>query len=101
MATRCILIDEWSSLSEQSNLNDFSLSYQLVNDAWENKAQVDLPFVHDGKYRRFSIDLGHVPAGSYRLMAIVYSKETGERLDWINNSGYPKTMLSLDEITIS
>ena len=94
-------IDEWSSLSEQSNLNDFSLSYQLVNDAWENKAQVDLPFVHEGKYRRFSIDLSHVPAGSYRLMAIVYSKETGELLDWINNSGYPKTMLSLDEITIS
>lgn len=94
-------VDEWSALGAPSVLNDFSMSYQLLNDDWENKAQVDLPFVHEGTYRRFSIDLSHVPAGSYRLMAVAYNRNTGERLDWINNTGYPRNMLLLDEIAIS
>lgn len=94
-------VDEWSALDAQSDLNDFSMSYQLLNADWENKAQVDLPFVHESQYRRFSIDLSNAPAGNYRLMAIVYNRETGARLDWINNSGYPKNMLLLDEIAIS
>ncbi len=94
-------VDEWSALGAPSVLNDFSMSYQLLNDDWENKAQVDLPFVHESTYRRFSIDLSRVPAGSYRLMAIAYNRETGDRLDWINNTGYPRNMLLLDEIAIS
>ena len=94
-------VDEWSALGAPSVLNDFSMSYQLISDDWENKAQVDLPFVHESTYRRFSIDLSRVPAGSYRLMTIVYNRETGERLDWIDNTGYPRNMLLLDEIAIS
>ncbi len=94
-------VDEWSALGAPGVLNEFSMSYQLLNDDWENKAQVDLPFVHESTYRRFSIDLSRVPAGSYRLMAIAYNRETGERLDWINNTGYPRNMLLLDEIAIS
>lgn len=94
-------VDEWSALSARSVLTDFSMSYQLLNDDWENKAQVDLPFVHESTRRRFSIDLSRVPEGSYRLMAIAYNRETGERLDWINNTGYPRNMLLLDEIPIS
>lgn len=94
-------VDEWSALGAQRVLNDFRMSYQLLNDDWENKAQVDLPFVHESAYRRFSIDLSQVPAGSYRLMAIAYNWQTGERLDWINNTGNPRNMLLLDEIAVS
>ncbi len=94
-------VDEWSALGPASVLKDFRMSYQLANEDWENKAQVDLPFVQENSYRRFSIDLSQVPAGSYRLLAIVYNRETGERLDWINNSGYPKNMLPLDKIAIA
>ena len=94
-------VDGWSALGAQSVLNDFRMSYQLLNDDWENKAQVDLPFVHESTYRRFSIDLSQVPAGSYRLMAIAYNRQTGERLDWINNTGNPRNMLLLDEIAVS
>ena len=94
-------VDEWSALGAPGVLNDFSTSYQLLNDDWENKAQVDLPFVHEGTYRRFSIDLSRVPAGSYRLMAVAYNRNTGERLDWINHTGHPRNMLLLDEIAIS
>lgn len=94
-------VDEWSALGAPGELNEFNMSYQLLNANWENKAQVDLPFVHENTYRRFSIDLSRVPAGSYRLMTIVYNRETGERLDWINNTGYPRNMLLLEEIAIS
>lgn len=94
-------VDEWSALSEKQNLQPFAMSFQLVNEDWENKAQVDLPFVHEGKLRRFSIDLSHVPPGRYRLMAIVYSRETRERLDWTKSAGFPRNMLLLDEIDIS
>ena len=94
-------VDEWSALGAASDTKDFRLSYQLVNADWENKAQVDLPFAHENSYRRFSIDLGQVPAGSYRLLVIVYNRETGQRLDWINNTGYPRNMLLLDEIAIA
>lgn len=94
-------VDEWSALGAPSGLDDFSMSYQLLNDNWENKAQVDLPFVHESTYRRFSIDLRLVPAGKYRLMAIAYNQKTGERLDWNNNTGHPRNMLLLDEIAIS
>ncbi|MCY4019354.1 MAG: hypothetical protein OXG39_08090 [Chloroflexi bacterium] len=94
-------VDEWSALGASSVLNDFKMSYQLINDDWDNKAQVDLPFVHESTHRRFSIDLSRVPAGSYRLMAIAYNRLTGKRLDWINNTGYPRYMLLLDEIAIA
>lgn len=91
-------IDAWSAQGAPGDLNEFNISYQLLNDNGQNKAQVDLPFVHENTYRRFSIDLSRVPSGSYRLVAIAYNRLTGERLDWINNSGNPGYMLLLDEI---
>ena len=92
--------DEWSGrIGIESET--FMMSYQVVSQDWENVAQLDLPLVHEGKPRRFSIDVAGVPAGSYRLMAILYDRATGERVTWIDNDGELPYMLTLAEIVIS
>ena len=92
--------DEWSGRVGIES-ETFMMSYQVISQDWENVAQLDLPLVHEGKPRRFSIDVAGVPAGSYRLMAILYDKATGERVKWIDNESDPPDMLSLAEIVIS
>ena len=76
------------------------MSYQLITSDWNNVAQLDLPLVHEGKLRLFSIDIANVPAGTYRLMAILYDKDSGERQDWLNSAGGLSNMLTLTEIVI-
>ena len=92
--------DQWSARGDEP-LDHHRMSYQLVSAVWDNVAQVDLPLLHEGVPRRFSIDVSKVPAGSYRLMALVYDSRTGDRLTWATNDGYIPEMLLLDEIVIT
>ena len=92
--------DEWSSRKDGLP-DDYRMSYQLVSEEWDNVAQLDLPLLHEGVPRRFSIDVSEVPEGTYRLMAIVYDSRTGDRMTWIENDGYIAEMLLLDEIIIT
>ena len=97
---KIVFADAWSRRSEDS-LDHYRMSYQLVSLDWDNVAQLELPMVHEGVIRRFSIDVREVPAGSYRLMALVYDSRTGDRLTWATNDGYIPEMLLLDEIVIT
>ncbi len=91
--------DEWSGRIGRE-VETLLMSYQVISQDRENVAQLDLPLVHEGKPRRFSIDVAGVPAGSYRLMAILYDKATGVRLPWIDNESDPPVMLPLAEIFV-
>ena len=91
--------DAWYALADFPR-DSFAMSYQLISADWDNVAQLDLPFVHEGRIRRFYIDVSDVPSGTYRLMAILYDKRTGERVDWIDNPGYVPGMIELAEIVI-
>ena len=91
--------DEWSG-RDGREVETFMMSYQLISSDWENVAQLDLPLVHEGIPRRFSIDISGVPAGAYRLITILYDKVTGERITWIDNDGELPYMLALAEIEI-
>ena len=71
------------------------MSHQLINDDWEMVAQLDVPLVHEDKLRQFSVYVSDVPPGNYRLMAILYNAQTGERVPWIDNPGYVPEMLNL------
>ena len=92
-------VDSWGSLAE-TPLDSYKMSYQLVTADWDNVAQLDLPLVHEGVPRRFSIDISEILAGSYRLVAILYNAHTNERLVWDGNDDAFPAMLSLGEIEI-
>lgn len=92
-------IDSWSAKVDFDE-NQYNLSYQLIDKDWNNVAQVDLPLVHEGKLRQFSIGTSNVPAGAYRLMLILYHKQTGETPDWTDNPGFVPGMIELSEIVI-
>ncbi len=91
--------DLWSARTDDA-LDHYHMSYQLITPDWDNVAQLDLPLVHAGQLRLFSIDIADVPAGTYRLMAMLYDKGSGERQDWPNNTGDLPDMLMLSEIVI-
>ena len=91
--------DQWTARTDD-DLSDFQMSYQLISANWSNVAQLDLPLVHEGQPRQFSIDISDVPAGQYRLMSILYDKRTGQRQNWLNSEDDPPAMLTLTGIAI-
>ena len=92
--------DQWAARAENDVLENYKMSYQLISADWNNPAQLDLPLVHEGKLRLFSIDITDVPAGSYRLMAILYDVQSGKQQNWLNSTGDLPGMLTLTEIDI-
>ena len=92
-------VDHWEAQREFDHAQ-YNISFQLISESWSNDAQVDLPLVHEGELRQFSIDITAVPAGNYRLMAILYDKQTGQSVEWIENPGYVPGMMELSEIVI-
>ena len=76
------------------------MSFQLLSLDWDNVAQLDLPLVHEGVQRRFSIDVTDVDPGDYRLVVILYNGQTGERSVWHDNPGLSPELLTLAEIVI-
>ena len=91
--------DQWTARTDD-DLSGFQMSYQLISADWSNVAQLDLPLVHEGQTRLFSIDISDVPTGQYRLMAILYDKRPGQRQNWLNNTGDLPNMLTLTDIAI-
>ena len=97
--SKLLFSDQWTAPGDDG-LENYKMSYQLITSDWDNVAQLDLPLVHEGQLRLFSIDISHVPAGAYRLMAILYDKDSGERQDWLNSAQDASNMLTLTEIVI-
>ncbi len=97
--SKIVFVDEWKA-RDDALLEDYQMSYQLISPDWRNVAQLDLPLVHNDTPRRFSIDVSHVSTGSYRLMAVLYNTETGERVNWKNYSSDQPDMLFLTDIEL-
>lgn len=96
---QALFIDRWAALADFP-AEEYSLSHQLISADWRNVAQLDLPLVHEGRLRQFSIDVGGAPAGKYELVAILYNNQTGERIDWNNSQSQPPYMLRLAQLEI-
>ncbi len=92
-------VDSWSATVDFAH-EDYLMSFQLISADWDNVAQVDLPLVHEGILRQFSIDIGNVAPGNYRLMAIVYNKRTGSRLAWNDSGADPPELLPLADVVL-
>ena len=91
--------DQWTARTDD-DLSSLQMSYQLISADWNKAAQLDLPLVHEGQPRLFSINISDVPTGHYRLMAILYDKHTGQRQNWLNSEGDLPDMLNLTDIDI-
>ena len=98
-AKELAFVDRWQSLVDKFP-RDLRISWQLIDSDWQNVAQLDLPLTQEGALRRFSIDIADAPAGDYRLVAIVYNAETGERQAWHDNDGWIPEMQELATILI-
>ena len=96
---RIAYIDRWSA-EEARPLSNLNMSIQLISEDWNNVAQVDLPLVNPDQLRQFTIDISKVPPGNYRLMAIVYNNQTGQRSNWLNNGVSAPAMLKLAEVKV-
>ena len=94
-----LFIDKWLPRSEFEQ-QQYKMSWQIIGADWQGFAQLDLPLVHQGELRQFSLDITRAPAGDYQLMLIIYDAATGERLPWADNPGYVPEMLPLGEIVI-
>ncbi len=94
-ADRLAFTDQWTARID-AVYDNHMMSFQVISDDWRNEAQLDLPLVHDGVLRQFTIDVSNVPPGKYRLMLILYDKFTGEKASWIDNAG---DVPSLQELT--
>ncbi|MCY4248127.1 MAG: hypothetical protein OXE95_11220, partial [Chloroflexi bacterium] len=85
----------------QHETQGWRISHQLLDDQWANVVQLDLPLDHADELRQYTIDLASLPAGGYRLMAVVYNAQTGERQAWHGNEGWIPEMRQLAEFTLS
>ena len=98
--SRLYFASKWTSRS-QTSLDHLKISHQLISEDWENVAQLDRPLAPVDEMSQFAIDVSAVPPGRYRLAAIVYDRDTVQKLDWQEDSGStPPTMLFLREVEI-
>ena len=93
------IIDRWTPRRDFDQRR-YNMSYQLLDQDWNNVAQLDLPLVDKGELRRFSINVSQLPHGDYRPLLILYDPSTGERLAWDDNPGFIPEMLELGLVTV-
>lgn len=91
--------DEWKA-KPQASTEHLNMSYQLLSENWGKVAQLDLPLVHEGMPRQFTIGLSDVNAGHYRLIAILYDRRTGERFAWATGADDVIETLALAQIEL-
>lgn len=97
---KLLFSDRWQGKENISEEN-YGISYQLVSADWNKVAQLDLGLWSQDRLRQYYLDIARVPAGTYRLVAIVYNAETGQRLPWRDNPDLIPEMLQLAEVEIA
>ena len=98
-SSRLFFSDSWSG-EQTFQPEDYRMSYQLIAPDWDKVAQLDLPLVDPEESRIFYIDVSEVPEGSYRLMAILYKVQSGDRISWLENDGNTPDMLTLADVRL-
>lgn len=97
--TRLLFTGAWQGRTDV-HPGAYNISFQLIDGDWHSHAQIDLPTWSLSDMRQFHFNLSDLPAGDYRLMAVVYAAQTGERQAWQGNAGWVPEMQILTEIAI-
>ena len=99
-AGRLFVSGYWQA-GRADSLAEHNLSFQLLDSDWKSHAQLDLSLLHMGELRQHIINVAHVAPGEYRLVAIVYHAESGERQAWQDNAGWIPELQPLADIVIA
>jgi len=89
-------------VANENLLYEYNVSLQVVTGDWQNVGQTDR-HLHDDLLKWYVAELSaqDLPAGDYRIMVIVYQRDTGEKVigtDLI--SGETETILPIAIVTI-
>ena len=97
--TRLLFTGAWQPAAD-ADPQSHNISFQLIDADWRSHAQIDLPTWSLSDMRQPIFELADLPAGDYRLMAVVYNAQTGERQVWRDNEDWIPEMQQLAEVTI-
>jgi hypothetical protein len=95
------ILTGWEVADEQL-LYEYNVSIQIVTDDWQNAGQTDR-HLHDDLLKWYITELPTegLPAGDYRVMVIVYHRDTGEKVTGTDLiTGETSTILPITVFTI-
>lgn len=84
-------------VADERLLDEYNVSIQIVTPDWQNVGQTDRHLYDDIlKWYRADLAVDDLPAGDYRVMAILYDRETGEKVNGTDlTTGETGTILPL------
>jgi 4-amino-4-deoxy-L-arabinose transferase-like glycosyltransferase len=95
------ILTGWEVANEQL-LYEYNVSLQIVTGDWKNMGQTDR-HLHDDLLKWYVADLPtqDLPAGDYRVMVIIYHRDTGEKVTGTDSiTGETATILPITVFTI-
>ena len=96
--SRLLVMDRWLSIDgDPSPQTHFS--HQLLDADWQRVASLDLPLAMRPDLRQSAIDVSAAPPGEYRLVAIIYDRDSMQRSSWLDGESFD-SMLQLATIVI-
>ena len=77
----------WWEVPDETMLDDYNISLQLITKDWRNVRQIDR-HMYDSLLPWNVIELSttDLPAGEYRLMLVLYRRDTGETIGGVENA---------------
>jgi|GEM_PF-892975 len=85
----------WQFEDEQVR-NNYNVSLQLVTPDWQNVAQIDKHLSDRNQWDRVALSTAEIPDNDYRVMVIVYHRDTGEKVSGTDlTTGETATLLPL------
>lgn len=71
----------WWDLPGDDVLSEYNISLQIITPDWQNRLQIDRHLDNSiAPWHVFELSTGDLPAGDYRLMLILYRRDTGARV---------------------
>ena len=95
------ILTGWEVADEQL-LYEYNVSLQIVTSDWQNMGQTDR-HLHDDllKWYVAELPIGDLPAGDYRVMVIIYQRDTGEKVTGTDLiTGETSTILPISVFTV-
>lgn len=95
------ILTGWEVTNEQL-LYEYNVSLQIVTSDWQNMGQTDR-HLHDDLLKWYVAELPteDLPAGDYRVMVIIYHRDTGEKVSGTDlTTGETSTILPIAVFTI-
>ena len=75
----------WWDLPDENELSEFNISLQIITPDWQKLRQIDRHLNQDTiPWHVLELSTDDFPAGEYRLMLVLYRRDTGERIQGLD-----------------